>query len=213
MGGVTHPEGCRCPGCLPGQYVMQPNRPPAARASTSARNRSQSSGGGAGIGILIPLFLAFLFIAWPYCVWHGCKYGGGQDLSGCGAESEWVWNARSWAACGIWWGLLAAGFAAAVIAGGVKPRRVRPPKGRLRVEATVPASGPPMTQMPPAPPFNRPCLHLNAVKVDSVLNRTLVYCCWCPGCETELPASFRLPCCGTEPETPHAYNCPQAVKW
>jgi len=57
-----------------------------------------------------------------------------------------------------------------------------------------------------------PCLHVRAVKVDSAFDATLIYRCWCPDCETGLPANFRVACCGGEPGTTavrHAYNCPR----
>lgn len=162
-------------------------------------SQSQPSGGW---GVIVPFFLAMIILIWPYAVWHGCKYGG-QDLSGCGAESEWVWNARSWAACGIWWGFLVSLVVIPLVSSAGKRRAVRPPKGRLRAE--VFPDGP-----PPAPPA---CLHRNAVKVDSSVVPGLIWQCWCPDCETGLPASFRLPCCGAEPgdgtqPARHAYNCP-----
>ena len=85
------------------------------------------------------------------------------------------------------------------------------------VRRAAPASGPPMTSLPPtaaetrraAPPI---CLHLGAVKVDSSVQEGLIWCCWCPDCGAELPANWRRLCCGSEPEAAHVYNCPQASR-
>jgi len=69
----------------------------------------------------------------------------------------------------------------------------------------------PVTVKDPPPASVTPCLHLRAVKVDSAFDASLVWCCWCPGCETGLPANFRVACCGGEPGAAavrHAYNCP-----
>jgi hypothetical protein len=66
---------------------------------------------------------------------------------------------------------------------------------------------PPSSVSVPAPPL---CMHFGAVKVPDLYGNVLH--CWCPGCEAELPPNWRLLCCGTEPETPHAYNCPQGRK-
>jgi hypothetical protein len=156
-------------------------------------------------GIVVPFFLALMFAIWPYAVWHGCE-SGGSGLSGCGAESEWVWNAQAWVACGIWWGVLI--LLPALIWLGNRPAKARrsgrPPRGPLPIEVL----------RPPPPSAARPiCLHLNAVKVNSsVPGLDMTYRCWCPACETALPANFRYPCCGGEPGTlpgdRHAYNCP-----
>lgn len=204
MTGITHPEGCRCPGCLPGQYVMRSNRPARNRQASAGRNRNAPSGSW---GILVPFFAAMMFAVWPYAVWHGCKYGGGSGLSGCGAESEWVWNGQTWAACGVWWGLIVLPFAVALVGSAAKKRAVRPPKGRLRVEATTVSQlkPPPASVCAPGPI----CLHRNAVKVDSSVVPGLIWQCWCPDCEEPLPANWKRPCCGTEPESPHWYSCPR----
>lgn len=101
----------------------------------------------------------------------------------------------------IWYGAVFAGVTWIAIAVTVsQSRKQRPPKGTLQAEAPARA---------PAPPI---CLHPNAVKVDSTVTPGLVWCCWCPGCEEELPANFRRFCCGSEPEAPHMYNCPHAVR-
>jgi hypothetical protein len=157
------------------------------------RNRNQGRPSG-GWGILVPFFLAMIFAIWPYVVWHGCRYGG-SGLSGCGAESEWVWNAQTWAACGIWWGILASPF---VVAAAGKRRPLPPSVSELRPP-------PPSVCVPAAPP----CYHLDAVPVDLAGGERVAW--WCAGCETQLPAEFgRLarPCCGSAPGTAHQYNCP-----
>ena len=178
-------------------------------------NRNRPSPGG-GLGIVIPLAIAGIIFIWPYAVWHGCRYGGGSGLSGCGAASEWVWNAQTWIAQGIWWALLLP--ATGLIA--YTALRKRPPR-------QVPPA------MPPAPPLPRPrrasaslpdvpqpplCLHLNAVEVENLINPEGPPWAWlCPippqGCGERLDEGFgRLtrPCCGTRPGTRHAGSCPQA---
>lgn len=157
------------------------------------RNQAAPSGGW---GILVPFFLAMIFAIWPYAVWHGCKYGG-SGLSGCGAESEWAWNAQTWAACGIWWGILASPFVIALLAG--KRRPLPPAVPELRPP-------PPSVCVPAVPP----CYHLDAAPVDLATGERVAW--WCAACETQLPAEFgRLvrPCCGSAPGTPHQHNCPQ----
>jgi hypothetical protein len=155
-------------------------------------------------GIVVPFFLALMFAIWPYAVWHGCE-SGGSGLSGCGAESEWVWNAQAWVACGIWWGVLI--LLPALIWLGNRPakarRSPRPPRGPLPVEVL----------RPPPPSAARPiCLHLNAVKVESITDPAVAVAYWCEACETQLDEAFghlARSCCGTPPGTRHAYNCPQ----
>ena len=212
-GGIVHPDGCRCPGCLPGQYVMRPAAPPRLRQNNTVQRRTsrppqRNTGGDAGIigPVILIGGIVFLTLCWPALVWHG--YGGPMG-------TDWRWDIHSTIACLVYWGVLI--FIAGMIWLGNKPaKHPRPPKGRLQVEATPQppvssASTAPQPVPVPQPPL---CLHLNAVKVPSVLDRSLIYRCWCPDCDPDckapLPANFRRPCCGTEPETPHLWNCPQA---
>ena len=92
------------------------------------RNRNRAGPSG-GLGVIVPFFLAMILVIWPYAVWHGCRYGGGSGLSGCGAESDWVWNAQTWTACGIWWGTLGFIVVAAVASAGKRRPGNRPQGG------------------------------------------------------------------------------------
>lgn len=188
-------------------------------------NRNRSSPGG-GWGIIVPFFIAAIIFTWPYAVWHGCRYGGGSGLSGCGASSEWVWNAQTWIAQGIWWAILipATGLIAHGIYRQKYPRAVRPsPRTHFPDGEPLPPPGRASASLPHAPepaavPQPPLCLHLNAVKVDNLVYPELPPWAWlCPdppqGCGEALPEEFgRLArsCCGTPPGTRHARNCPQA---
>lgn len=188
MTGISHPDGCRCPGCLPGQYVMKPAAP--ARSAATRRPANTPRAGDD----LIKFDMGCLAV-----------------VLGCAALSALIgWLARlpavAWETIGATIGILVLTVAGYLVI----TRPARPPKGRLHVEAG-PQSLPSSLPISPPPP---PCPHLNAVKVDSsyykALSRTVIWCCWCPDCESELPASFRRPCCGTEPETRHLGNCPHS---
>jgi hypothetical protein len=126
-------------------------------------------------------------------VWHG--YGGPTGTA-------WRWDIHSTIGVLAWWGVVV--FLGGLIWLGNRP--ARPPRGPLPVEVLRP---------PPPSVTARPvCLHRNAVKVNSsVPGLDLTWRCWCPDCETGLPAVFRYPCCGGEPGTlpgdGHAYNCPR----
>ena len=117
---------------------------------------------------------------------------------------EWALHGRASVIAGIaWWGSIATIgvlILAAYLAGKRSHARPKP----------APPSGPPMSSLPPAPWPAPVCRHLGAVKVDA-FDKTLIYCCWCPDCEAELPANFRRPCCRTEPGNPHWYSCPERV--
>jgi hypothetical protein len=151
-------------------------------------------------GIIGPGFLILCVVAvigfWPAMVWHG--YGGPTGTA-------WRWDIHSTIAEAVYFGAI--GFIVFLCWLGNRPaqRGPRPPRGPLPVEVLRP---------PPPSVVARPvCLHLNAVKVNSAVpGLDLTYRCWCPACETALPATFRYPCCGGEPGTlpgdGHAYNCP-----
>jgi len=138
---------------------------------------------------------------WPAMVWHG--YGGPEGTS-------WRWDIHSTIACLIWWGLTIVPLTVAAVISAGRKRKL----GRAAPEAARAVTGARALTAEaakvPEPPV---CRHLNAVRVDSVLDPKLVWQCWCPDCdpdcETPLPADFRRPCCGTEPEAPHLYNCPE----
>ena len=60
-GGIVHPDGCRCPGCLPGQYVMTPAAPPRPRPSAPGPARPQPARSGSDGAFL--LFWGFIIVA------------------------------------------------------------------------------------------------------------------------------------------------------
>lgn len=188
----SHAYSCRCPRCVQSMPSMK----------------------NGDYGIIGPLALIGGIVAligfWPAMVWHGYTDTGG-----------WRWDIHSTIACSIWWALTLGPFIAAIIIDvsrgnarylGQRPRPVRVPPSVPEALAIAR-----LVEDGPAPPA---CPHRNAVKVDSAyykrnFGRMVVFCCWCPDCETELPAAFRLPCCGTEPgdgtaPAAHMYNCPQA---
>lgn len=170
MTAITHPDGCRCPGCLPSQYVMRPASPPRPRtpARTPQRQpaRSGSSDYAKGWGYAILFVLAICTAIWPYWVWHGQNSAGGLR-----------WDIHSTIACSIWWGLLFAAFLAYGVA-----------TGHLRPEwsAKTPAV------KPQAPPL---CTHGNRVEVlngyfeKMGIRKLEAY--WCPDCSTRLEADWK----------------------
>lgn len=187
-----HPNWCRCAGC---------------RADIARFEGRQ----GAGVLIAAAVVVVAAVIGfWPARVWHGTTPSG-----------AWRWDIHSTAACLIWWGLMLIPFLAVTIGGkrGRRPRR--PACGMPAVEQLPP---PPASVTVPACRHRTvlgqvcldcgasvACRHLHAVKVASAFLPDVVYHCWCPDCDPEcgtpLPAGFRRPCCGTEPETPHLRNC------
>jgi hypothetical protein len=155
-----------------------------------ANNRNSPQGDWGIIGPLILIFFAVALVGfWPVMVVHGTTDTGG-----------WRWDIHSTYAELAYVGTV--GFVAWMIWLGNRPA--------LRAAPPVKAASPgPL----PRPVATRPvCLHLRAVKVDSVTDRSVVYRCWCPDCEAELPANFRRLCCATEPEAAHVYNCPQGFR-
>jgi hypothetical protein len=146
-------------------------------------------------GLIGPLILIFFVVAlvgfWPVMIVHGQTDTGG-----------WRWDIHSTYAELAYAG--GVGFVALMIWLGNRP-------AKTRVAAPV---TPERLRPPPPSVVTRPvCLHFRAVKVDSVSDRTLIYRCWCPDCDTALPAAFRFSCCGTEPgngtmPARHMYNCP-----
>jgi len=131
-----------------------------------------------------------------------------------------------------WWtiGVCAAALVLiGFVARAASTRAVRPPKGRLKVEATpqcycascmagVPCSSapPPLRPSPPAPFVAQrpPCPHLNAVPVDLPTGERVAWLC--PACNEGLPLEFarlRRPCCGTLHGTQHYGTCPHFSEW
>ena len=133
--------------------------------------------------------LLALVSCWPAIFAHGYTDTGG-----------WRWDIHSTVACSAWWGVMLL----FVLIGWVNHRTAqwpaRPPRGPLPVEV-----------LRPTPPARPVCLHRNAVKVNSAVVPGLIWRCWCPDCESELPANWTRFCCGTQPETPHMYNCPDVA--
>jgi hypothetical protein len=169
-GGIVHPEGCRCPGCLPRQYVIKPaapGRPPVGayrnRPARTFRQPPQRRGSdGKGWGVVIGLALLAVFLVWPGWAWHGQTATGGYR-----------WDGESTAAMLIWWGILAFWL---IVAGLVRQANAKRAK---------PQPPPQIRQAPPA------CLHRNAVRVESALDADKTLAWWCPDCETQLGAGFR----------------------
>lgn len=166
------------------------------------RPPARSTGGGvADYGVIGPAAFIIGIIAvagfWPAMAWHGTTDTGG-----------WRWDIHSTIGCLIWWGVIIFLLGLAVYANReVKPAGPPPQPDRWR-ENPAYRQAPPVPVPPPAPARG----HLRAVKVDSVPDPALIWCCWCPDCEAELPAGFRRACCGTGPETPHLWNCPHAER-
>ena len=134
---------------------------------------------------------------WPVMVWHG---------EGGPTGTDWRWDIHSTVAEAVYLGVV--GFVVLMAWLGNRPAgRLRPPKGRLRVEATTPEQlAPPPASIIVTPPS---CCHLDAVPVDLSTGERVAW--WCEACETQLDEDFgRLvrPCCGSAPGTPHVYNCP-----
>ena len=101
-------------------------------------------------------------------------------------------DSHTTAACGAWWGVLLLFGLIGWVNHRTARRAARPPRGPVPVEV-----------LRPTPPARPVCLHRNAVKVNSgVPGLDLTWCCWCPDCETVLPANWTRFCCGTQPETP-----------
>lgn len=172
MSGIVHPAGCRCPGCLPAQYVMRPTSPPRPYQARSRRPASRrqparkNSSGPTGFAILFGAIAGWFLLSWPAYAWHG---------EGGPVGTAWRWNIDTTIACSIWWGLLLA----AVLAIGVATGKLRP-----EWSAKTPAV------TPPAPPV---CVHRNAVRVESALDTTVTLAQWCPDCETQLAADWASP--------------------
>lgn len=154
-------------------------------------------------GIIGPLILIAFAVAlvgfWPVMVVHGYTDTGG-----------WRWDIHSTIAELAYLGTI--GFIITLAWLGNRPARLPRMPARTPLEpGESEAFAAAFRQAPPV------CLHPGAVKVDSAyyrnFGRTVIFCCWCPDCEAELPAAFRLACCGTEPgdgtvPARHAYNCP-----
>ena len=143
-------------------------------------------------GIIGPAILAWfavtLFGFWPAMVWHGYTDTGG-----------WRWDIHSTVAELVYWGTI--GFTVFLCWLGNRP---------AKTSAAVPVT-PERLPPPPSVCVPRPvCLHLNAVKVESILDPDKAVAYWCEECGTQLDEKFgrfARSCCGTPPGTPHLYNC------
>jgi hypothetical protein len=172
VSGVHHPPGCRCPGCLPSQYVM---RPAASQRPVGTVTRPARKGGiSPSIVIWGGLIGGWLFLGWPAYVWHGENATGG-----------WAWDSHSTIACCIWWGILLLGFLIYGMA-----------TGKLG-----PGPIPEPAQRAPLPLSVAKCAakgHPGAVPVESALDKDTTVAWWCPSCETQLdvgwnPANAGIP--------------------
>lgn len=166
-GGVYHPPGCRCPGCLPGQYVMRPASAPRQHApvrDTPSALQPPRSGPGpvawrvklyGGMAVLFAMFWLFMI---PYRLWwHTSTPGGGIEPS----DATWI-------------GYSVLILALALI---VKLGIVLHSRSKERPAAQRPIPEP------------AACAHANAVPVDLSTGERAAW--WCPDCETQLDAGFR----------------------
>lgn len=77
----------------------------------------------------------------------------------------------------------------------------------MRLRSRPPACRPPSATQPPPPA----CPHLNAIKVESIIDPDEVVAYWCEDCQAQLGEDFGClmrSCCGTPPGDLHLYNCP-----
>lgn len=185
-GGVQHPDGCRCPGCLPGQYVMHP-APPRPAASAPARRQVRDSSGSGWFWLIV---LMMILYGLPAGIWHR---GTGFVI-----------------AAAIWWPVLT-GIVILALIGSYRQKHPKPPVRAAPAPESLPPP-PPSVTVAAIPP----CQHPNAVRVENLLNPDAAPWAWlCPECNEELPAEFgRLarPCCGSAHGDRHVYNCAQAPK-
>jgi hypothetical protein len=199
-GGIVHPGGCRCPGCLPGQYVMRQNRPAPPRTPSGnrpvyrtaprshawncpcsrcvqVRARNKGNYGIIGPGLLVIGIIALIGF-WPAMVWHGYTDTGG-----------WRWDIHSTIAELAYFGIIA-GFADLLaLVGRVNRMAAAPQKPR---------------QVPAAPPA---CVHLGdrLEPVNNIVTGDLE--AWlCLDCGGQLDPGFR-------PAAPGAAPVPPALRW
>jgi hypothetical protein len=181
-----HPNWCRCQGC----------RRDIARFESGLLK--------ADIAV-VAILAAVAGIMWialaPLRIWHTT-----------GADGQQHPDTATWIAYGIGGAVIMAALMWLSIRATRETPREAAERTRVREALDIAAT---VKDLPPAEALRPPpvCLHRNAVKVNSgVPGLNLTYRCWCPACETGLPATFRYPCCGGEPGTlpgdGHAYNCP-----
>jgi len=227
-GGTWHPDGCRCSGCRPSRNAPR-NRP----ATYPPRAQPGTKNGGNRPVYRYPPRSHTASCLCPRCVQCRNRPSPSSGLiafdfgcltvilaiAGIGALIKFLAHmpgflsrltAETWLTIGVCAGaLVLIGF----VARAASTRAVRPPKGRLRVEAT-PQPPSPSLPVAPQPP---PCYHLNAVPVDLSNGERVAWLCPYPpdGCGEALPGDFGhlvRPCCGTPPGTGHFYNCPESAK-
>jgi hypothetical protein len=210
-GGVWHPDGCRCSGCrTPAARTPAAPRPAAPRpvyrsaprshayncpCNRCVQVRAQNKG---GVGILLPAALIIGVVTvvgfWPAMVWHG---------DGGPTGTAWRWNIDSTVAELTYFGAIA--FVTVVIwlcrkyayMAGPDPTALPQPdrwwegpeyqRAALKQAAKRPA-GEPLLPRPPDTPI---CLHRNAIRVESVLDKDQTVAWWCPDCEETLDPGFR----------------------
>jgi hypothetical protein len=105
-GGVWHPDGCRCSGCIPARQVVirqeYPSPGPPRTPQQHPRKpspRKQSAGDYGIIGPLLLIVIPVILVGfWPVMVWHG--YGGPTG-------NDWRWDIHSTVAESVYIGLIA----------------------------------------------------------------------------------------------------------
>ena len=176
--------------------------PPRSHAATCrcprcAPFRGRPLQSGAWIWVAIPVVAGiFWVVSAPLRIWHTVGRDGQIDP-----------DTATYIAYGIPVGAIVLLMVFASIRATGKQR---PPKGRLRVEATtVSQLKPPPASVCVAPPI---CLHRNAVRVESTVSPAVTLENWCPDCDAALGVNFRRSCCstppGSRPGDGHLYNCP-----
>lgn len=107
-------------------------------------------------------------------------------------------------AAAIWWPALT-GIVILALIGSRRQKHPKAPVPAAPVPESLPSPPQPVAAIPP-------CRHLNAVRVENLLNPDAAPWAWlCPECNEELPAEFgrlRRPCCGTEHGRRHLGTCP-----
>lgn len=150
-----------------------------------------------GPGLLIIGVIAVVGF-WPAMVWHGQTDTGG-----------WRWNIDSTIGCCVWWSFTVLPL---VIAAIVDVHRKRKAIMAQYTAQEALARAEQLAAEAEKVPEHPACQHLDAIRVESSLDRNKTLAYWCPDCEAQLGEDFgRLmrPCCGTPAGTDHWRTCPQ----